>query len=278
MKKWKILFLISILFFWKDVSLAKRRMVSTSPAITESIFDLGLGNLLVGVSDYCQYPGEVKSLTRIGSSLTPNYEGILKLKPDLVFIQKIENQSILNSFKKLKLEVEVLNFNRLRDILESYLALSKKLKTSKKGEQFVERVQKELSKLPLFLNPESYLIVTHAQLGGKKIKSVSLAGEKTHYSDILSGIGLNNLAQGLVPSPQWDREKIIQSKPDWIFILFPSHFSQARVSFHTQAWRELKKKGNIENAKLRILHGDFAFIPGPRVILLIQELRKQLIL
>ncbi|HEY9227265.1 MAG TPA: helical backbone metal receptor, partial [Gemmatimonadaceae bacterium] len=63
-----------------------RRIVSTSPSVTETLFALGLGDRVVGVSQYCRYPAAVAELPRVGSYLKPNVEAIARLAPDLVFV------------------------------------------------------------------------------------------------------------------------------------------------------------------------------------------------
>ena len=60
------------------------RLVSLAPGITETLFLLGLGDQVVGVTDSCEYPPEAKRKPRVGSTLSPSVETILMLKPDLV--------------------------------------------------------------------------------------------------------------------------------------------------------------------------------------------------
>jgi len=55
------------------------RIVSLAPAVTETLFAIGAGGLVVGISDYCNYPPEALGLPRLGTSITPNYEAIARL-------------------------------------------------------------------------------------------------------------------------------------------------------------------------------------------------------
>lgn len=67
-------------------------MVSLVPSLTESVFELGFGDSLVGVTDFCVHPAEkVAALPRLGGPKNPDLEAILGLKPDLVLINKEEN-------------------------------------------------------------------------------------------------------------------------------------------------------------------------------------------
>ncbi len=86
-----------------------KRIVSTAPSITETLFALGLGDRVVGVTRYCNYPPEVLEkigkgeITVIGGYTDPSLEKILELEPDLVighnllkpeFVEKIEDAGI----------------------------------------------------------------------------------------------------------------------------------------------------------------------------------------
>jgi iron complex transport system substrate-binding protein len=63
---------------------ANLRIVSLAPSVTETLFALGAGPDVVGVSQYCDYPPQVRDLPRVGSFLTPNLEAIIALRPTLV--------------------------------------------------------------------------------------------------------------------------------------------------------------------------------------------------
>ena len=63
---------------------AALRIVSLAPSVTETLFALGAGAEVVGVSRYCDYPPEATRLPRVGTFLTPNVEAIIGLHPTLV--------------------------------------------------------------------------------------------------------------------------------------------------------------------------------------------------
>jgi len=70
----------------RDVTLATppRRIVSLVPSATEIVFALGAGELLVGVTEFCDYPPAARRKLRVGGMLTPSIEVIASLRPDLV--------------------------------------------------------------------------------------------------------------------------------------------------------------------------------------------------
>ena len=70
-----------------------RRVVSLVPSVTESLFDLNLGDRLVAITDYCVYPAAgVAKLPRIGGTKNPDVRRIIDLKPDLVIANQEENR------------------------------------------------------------------------------------------------------------------------------------------------------------------------------------------
>lgn len=75
------------------VSEPPNTVVSLVPSITESLFDLNLGDRLLAVTDYCVHPANgVAKLTRIGGTKTPNVQQIIDLKPGMVFANQEENR------------------------------------------------------------------------------------------------------------------------------------------------------------------------------------------
>lgn len=71
---------------------APQRIVSTAPSITETLFAMGLGSRVVGVTVYCAYPEQVRSLPKIGTFLKPDVEAIVALHPDLVVVERQGNR------------------------------------------------------------------------------------------------------------------------------------------------------------------------------------------
>lgn len=70
-----------------------QRVVSLVPSVTESLFDLDLGDRLIAITDYCVRPAEkVAALRKIGGTKNPDVETIIALRPDLVIMNREENR------------------------------------------------------------------------------------------------------------------------------------------------------------------------------------------
>ena len=70
-----------------------KRIVSLVPSVTESLFCLGLGERIVGITDWCVHPSDrVSGLPRVGGTKNPLVRQILELEPDLVIANREENR------------------------------------------------------------------------------------------------------------------------------------------------------------------------------------------
>jgi iron complex transport system substrate-binding protein len=67
-----------------EITEAVKTVVSLTPAYSEILFEMGYGESIIGVCDYCDYPEKVKNITSVGSSTAPDIQKIISLKPDLV--------------------------------------------------------------------------------------------------------------------------------------------------------------------------------------------------
>jgi iron complex transport system substrate-binding protein len=86
-----------------------QRVVSLVPSMTESMFDLGLGSALIGITDFCIHPAEdVKNLPRLGGPKNPRAGEIIDLEPDLVLANWEENtRELVETLEAANLKVWV---------------------------------------------------------------------------------------------------------------------------------------------------------------------------
>jgi iron complex transport system substrate-binding protein len=102
------------------------RVVSLVPSTTESLFELGWGNSVVGVTDYCIHPAvSLKHLTRVGGTKNPQIDKILELEPDLVLANKEENsKEAIEALVKANVKVWLTFPKTVRQALEDLNALA----------------------------------------------------------------------------------------------------------------------------------------------------------
>jgi len=94
-----------------------QRIISLAPSNTEILFALGLGDKVVGVTDWCDYPPEALNKTKVGGYTTPDEETILALNPDLVLVAYGTPIDVINSLDGLGLTVFCIHTISLDDLL-----------------------------------------------------------------------------------------------------------------------------------------------------------------
>ncbi len=103
------------------------RIVSLVPSITESLFALGLGQRVVGVTNWCVHPAErVAALPKVGGTKDADTDAISKLAPDLVIANQEENtRRVVDALDRQGLDVWVTYPRTVREGAELLLELSR---------------------------------------------------------------------------------------------------------------------------------------------------------
>ncbi len=102
---------------------APSRIVSMSPALTEILFALGLGDRVVGVTTYCDWPPEARRLPKIGGYVDPSVEAVVALTPDLVLVSPAAgNRDAALAIRRLGIRLEVV---RCETLDEAYVAIAR---------------------------------------------------------------------------------------------------------------------------------------------------------
>jgi cobalamin transport system substrate-binding protein len=96
-----------------------RRIVSLVPSVTEMLFAVGAQDVLVGVTDFCDYPAVARAKPSVGGMLAPSLETIVALKPDLVMATTAGNrQETFAQLERLGIPVYLVNPARVADVFD----------------------------------------------------------------------------------------------------------------------------------------------------------------
>ena len=95
------------------------RIVSLIPSNTELLFAVGAGKAVVGVTNYCNYPPEVKEIEKIGDLMTLSVETIVALKPDLVLATGDNPDEPIRSLRDLGINVFVIDPQTVEGVIEA---------------------------------------------------------------------------------------------------------------------------------------------------------------
>ena len=123
-----------------------QRIISLAPSVTETVFALGLGDRLVGVSVYCDYPPEAQRIDRVGTFLTPNVEAIVAKRPDVIIaVPTPGNQGSVQALRRLGLRVILVDPNTVAEIKESLLTIGRDLDHEAAARALVARIDAQIA-------------------------------------------------------------------------------------------------------------------------------------
>jgi len=249
-----------------------QRIISSLPSITEVLFDIGLGNRIVGDSSFTKYPPETAQIAKIGGLYDINRERIVSLKPDLVILS-VENDSLRQS---LYAPVLMVDHRTLSGVLDSYLIIGELFG----GETLATARKKRhelLNKLNAFKartegkEPIRTLISIDRSYGTGRIQHLFVAGADSFLSEAVAMAGGENVAAstGLL-APMLSAEGVIHLAPEVIIDIQISGIDPARS---VSDWQSL---GNsvpaVRHRRILTLTDDYASIPGPRTPMLVEKI------
>jgi ABC-type Fe3+-hydroxamate transport system substrate-binding protein len=282
------LVLLSSIFFLSAVALAQRqvtdqtgrritipdhphRLVSLAPSITETLYALGLGNELVGDTNYCDYPPQARLKPHVGALLNPNLEEIVALKPDLVLGQAEANRlETAAQLQRLGIPLYGLTAHSVDDTLRSIEDLGSVLGCQAEAGALVgrlrariARVERRVAGLP---RPKVLFVVWYRPL--------ITAGPHTFISDVIRRAGGISVADDL--HGEWPRlslEEILNRDPD--VILFPrtNAISPSPAQFRQlPGWKDCRA---VREGRLYFI-ADSINRPSPRLIDALEEVARLL--
>jgi iron complex transport system substrate-binding protein len=122
------------------------RIVSLAPSVTEDLFALGAGADVVGVSQYCDYPPQVRDLPRVGSFLTPNLEAIIALRPTLVVgLELSSDVRQIRALNSMGYPVLLVSDDSLQQIEDSIVKVGARINREAEARQLVAEIQTQIT-------------------------------------------------------------------------------------------------------------------------------------
>jgi iron complex transport system substrate-binding protein len=256
---------------------AALRIISLAPSITETIYALGAGDRIVGVSDFCTYPPAVEKLPKVGGYIDPNFEAILRLKPDLLFLLK-EHAKVKEFCAARGIRHIEIDDHNVPAIIQSMRIIGSACGKAAEGDKMAAAMDSSFS-IGKFMEgprPRVLLAVGRDGAGSGNIASVWAAGPSTFYDELIRAAGGTNVvSDSLNDYPTLSAEAIIRLKPDIIVDAMSSmaqYADQAQKLMHD--WDEFTMVPAVHDSLVFCVEGDYVTIPGPRIIQFLNDLRQ----
>ncbi len=266
------LFFCASLFIWFDISWAApqypQRIISMSPSITETLFALGVGNRVVGVTDFCSYPKEACALPKIGGLLNPSVETWITLKPDLIIYQEDSHKLRINA-KNLSIRTLAVSMTRLQNILETIKTFGEVLGCETDAQALIEQLQSGIQRQQVRLRnvpkKTALLILGDGSNPGGALYAV---GRSTFLGELLELAGGENiLTDPDTNYPKISKEFILRHSPEVIIEAGPdANMSASEKEKKLKQWQRFPTLTAVKNKTIYFVGADYILIPGPRFL------------
>ena len=189
-----------------------RRIVSLVPSQTELLFDLGLGERVVGVTKFCVYPPEARqTATIIGGTKKFDFAEIAALQPDLIIGNKEENYQAGIEELAARYPVWLSDISTLPQALDMIRQVGLITGAASRAGQLAAAIAHSFDLLPA---PRPLVAV--AYFIWRKPYMVAASG--TFIDDMLSRAGFRNVFAGLGRYPEITSAQLRAAAPARIFL------------------------------------------------------------
>ena len=250
-----------------EIAAEPQRIVSLLPSLTETLFALGLGERVVGVTNFCNYPAEVDGKERVGGLFDLNAEKILALEPEVVLSGQMKGaQEVLRTLETAGVTVVVFDPATMEDIGRVIRSVAKLAGVAEKGEELAGEITAGRTAMTAQVaavaaeKPQVFVL-----LDTEKIFTV---GDGEYMSEMITEAGGVNAASG--QGEGWlelSEEKLFELDPDIIIATFPMR----EQILARPGWQALQA---VKEGRVYDVDGDLVSRPGPRVVLGLQELHR----
>ena len=244
---------------------APRRIVSMAPNVTEILFALGLGERVVGVTRFCDWPPETKDIPKVGGLVDPNVEVIRSLDPDLVIAFRGNPLRLVDRLRKLGLPVFVLDIGQGLDALFPLVErIGRVTRTEERAAALAAELRARVEAVDRGLRDVAARPDVFVLLYGQGLWT---CGGESYVNDIIARAGGANAASAL--PKKWvlyKRERIILDDPEVVFILArtASDFGAGRARFERMPG--MAGVSAVKNGRVFELDENAASRFGPRLV------------
>jgi len=233
-----------------------QRIVSLAPSNTEILFALGLGEKVVGVTDWCDYPSEALEKEKVGSYDTPDIEKIVALNPDLVLVAYGTTMDVINNLVGLGLTVFGIKTTDLDDLLDDIRTVGnitgKKVGAQALTSEMASKIEAiAVATSELQGRPRVFYIVWHDPLW--------TAGSETFIHELIEKGGGVNICQNITGYTTISIEEVVARNPE---VIIASEWSYDWALNATG----LASTNASQSGRIYTCDDDLVQRPGPRLV------------
>ncbi|MFW6040788.1 MAG: ABC transporter substrate-binding protein [Thermoplasmatota archaeon] len=236
------------------------RIISFMPSNTEILFYLDVGDRVVGVDDYSNYPKEVEGLPTVGDAFSVDYEKIASLSPDVVVIPFYNTEAIEN-LEDVDIKVVATASTSVSDVYSDMELLGEMCGVKETAEHKVRELKNQMDDITAdardipFSKRSTLLYITG-------VEPIYTAGNDTFQHTLFVNAGFNNIASNKSGWYTISEEEIISDNPD--VIIAPERLNESIKELKEKdTWQDINA---VKNDNIFFVDEDIVSRPSPRII------------
>jgi len=253
------------------VAAPPQRIVSTAPSITELLYALGLGERVVGVTNYCHYPPEARLKPKIGDYTSPNLEAIAALKPDLVILQTNPIR-LAERLQALHLKTLEINQDNIAALYNSFRVAGAATGTETEAARLIDSVRGKLAQIRQRASslPRTHMMFVIGRTPNR-LEGLVVVGKASYLNEIMETAGGENVfkdAPALYPSVPL--EEVLARNPQ-VIVDMGDHADTENVTAEegrrvVELWQRMSSLDAVKQHRVFAVASDIFVVPGPRIV------------
>ena len=236
-----------------------QRIVSLAPSVTETLFALGFGNRVVGVTTYCDYPAEARKLPKIGGFMNPSLEAVVAKRPDFVIgVSSATDPVKAREMERLGLKVTLISLASVNDILSSIKSIARLLGSPEAGEKLVDKITLQFDEIKKRVASAP----RRTTLLAVGLRPLVVVGGKNFINELIFFAGGENIA-GNADQPWLNLpDEYVVAKAPQVIIEAGMGSERGDSAKH---WGDLKSIPAVRGHRVYAYQSDKILRPGPRI-------------
>lgn len=261
--------------FGNKVTIEKEptKIVSLAPNNTEVLFALGLGDKVIGVTSYCDYPEEAKTKEVVGDFSGNNLEKIVELNPDLVLIYGAGNEEDNKILKEAGIKVLGFMPETIDAVMKDIETVGKATGKDKEASEFIKSMNNKKNEILDKVKDQEKIKVFY-EIWHDPLMT---AGKGSYIDELITLSGGENIAQDADGAyPQYDLEQLVERNPE---VYLTSADTEDKTVESIKSRPGYENISAIENDRIHIFEGNESNImsrPGPRIIEALELVAKSI--
>jgi iron complex transport system substrate-binding protein len=248
-----------------EIAETPQRLISLAPSNTEILFALGLGDKVIGVTDFCDYPEGAKAIEKVGG-IEPNLEKLVDLDPDLILAiggspAQVEKAT---EIEKLDLTVLVLEPGDIEGIMANIELVGQATGAEKEASELAAELRKRFDDITAKAKGAESRPKVFYELDATDPSKPYTPGPGSFIDALITLAGGSNVGAGA--KMQWAQlstEEIIAQDPEIIILGDANYGVTAEMVKERPGWSVIAA---VKNDTIYPIDDVLVSRPGPRII------------